>query len=345
MDAQLGKAFYVRLHLRNSETTALRPSPVPKRDGNTSGVAPDQAPSQGRGPAPVPPPAPSSDESAKGVLLGDAVVVRDGIDPEPLRTDVPFAPRPPKLRKRRASPDVPVSNEMLGAIIAATLMASFALAAVIPSILSRTVVGSATNVEAPAQPDSVAQPETSPEPAPPPAEIVQSVPAQPVADTGTPPVSPPQNAQSVAKQPAANAGAPVPPPQTAQSVAKQPATNPVTSVPVPSRPAPAAGNSQPVANTASVSNQTKSSVQSEKQAVGRSEGAAVPGAATPATPTALTSAEKAAVDRGRQELEKAAPRVAAPRPAPVRNARNALTAEEKAAIERGLRELEKAPRP
>jgi hypothetical protein len=81
-------------------------------------------------------------------------------------------------------------------------------------------------------------------------------------------------------------------------------------------------------------------VPSEKQAGGGATGGAlVPGAGKAAGRTALTAAEKAAVDRGLQELETKAAINAPARPT---STRFALTDEEKAAVERGLRELEKA---
>jgi hypothetical protein len=130
------------------------------------------------------------------------------------------------------------------------------------------------------------------------------------------------------------------PAQTEQFGATQPVPNPAPAqVQAPALPAPVSNDSTSVAKTAPVSN-TTGSAPSEKQAVGRATVAA-PSPSTGKTTSgeiALTADEKAAVDRGRQALEKKAPAAAPRRAAPTRPA---LTAEEKAAIDRGLKELAK----
>jgi hypothetical protein len=109
------------------------------------------------------------------------------------------------------------------------------------------------------------------------------------------------------------------------AVQRPPDARPVQ-LPAPDLPAPASTDAKSVAKTAPVLRTT--SVPSAKQAGGRTAG-----------PTDLTAAEKAAVARGREDLQNTAAVAAPRRPA---TTRPALTAEEKAAVERGLRELEKA---
>jgi hypothetical protein len=112
-------------------------------------------------------------------------------------------------------------------------------------------------------------------------------------------------------------------------------------LPAPVLPAPAASDSTSAAKTAPAFNST-GSVTSEKQADGPVTGAEVlvrsAGKAAASRPV-LTAAERAAVARGRQELENTDAIDAPRRPAPTRPS---LTDEEKAAVARGLRELEKA---
>jgi hypothetical protein len=282
MGARLGRAFYVRLNIADSKPNAPRPitAPQPVKGAGTIAVSREQAAAEGEQRSPAPSRTPDANERPI-LVVRDETVLEDTrpapqlpIDRGPV--DDPLSQLRTSLRARQANLDESISDGRFGAMIAAALMASFAFAAVVPWMLTRSTVDSA------AAPIIVSPPL-------PPAEPEQSVRPQTVTNPAAATVV-------VEPSPAARA-APANETKNSAQADKQSAVRNVQL-----RPGVSSAGTGP--SRAGLSPEEKLAVARGRQALGDTETRAAPPRAAPSR-AGLSDEERAAVERGLRELEKA----------------------------------------
>jgi len=279
MAARLVKVFHVRLNLGNEAANEPHPLAALTRGADT--LRYHKASAEEHGQASLRPRAETSDDSSVRVLR-EMVAEDRGREP-PVQTDIESNSSPAKSRSRRGKSDESLSVVTIAVTMAAVITIGFAFTALLPSILTRGVVESATALV------------TSP-------AVTQ--PAQPEPVVAIPPAPAPR-----AVEPPANAP-PAPLPNTAESVAK--AAPALRGSGAPEKQVAGRATEGALVPDAGKAAGRSALTAAEKGAVDRGlqeleNKAAINAPPRPAsTRFALTEEEKAAVERGLRELEKAA---------------------------------------
>jgi hypothetical protein len=283
MGARLGKAFYVRLNIAESKPNAPRPITAPQPVKAAGGIAVSREPAVAEGElrSPAPSRVPEANERPILVVRDDETVLEDTRPAEQLPidrgpVDDPLSQLRTSLRARQVNLDESIRDGRFGAMVAAALMASFAFAAVVPWMLTRSTVDSA------AAPIIVSPPV-------PPAEAEQAVRAQTVTNPAAAPVV-------VEPSPAARAA----PANETKNSAQADKPSAVRNVQL--RPGVSSAGDAP--NRAALSPEEKLAVARGRQALENTGTRTAPPRAAPSR-GGLSDEERAAVERGLRELEKA----------------------------------------